>query len=114
MKIKLSPVLFDTPLSVLHVNGDKITINDITLDLSPLKIGEILPVSAIDPACGITESITRDASGLINITIRLPHGPNAPKETTFPDAYYTPIIVTSGDVPLPPYNIVVGEEVTND
>ena len=114
MKIKLSPISSPTPLSQLHISGDKITINDLTLDFSPLQIGEILPVSAIDESCGIVSDITRDSEGHINLTILLPHGPNAPVETRFPVAYDTPIIITSGDVPLPPYDTIIEEEISND
>ena len=114
MKIKLSPIASAIPLSILHVDGDKITINNITLDFTPLQIGEILPISAIDPSCGIASDITRDSQGHINLTILLPHGSNAPEETRFPVAYDTPIVINSGDVPLPPYDTIIEEEVSND
>ncbi len=101
MKIYLSPVRMDTTL-IASVSGDTITVNGATLDFTPLLEGETLPAAAVE-----NEWILGDAhriSGEIHLTLRLPHGANAPFETRFPDAYTVPITVVSGDVPLPPYD----------
>ncbi len=42
--------------------------------------------------------------GVVNITLCLPHGANAPEETRFPAAYDVPMTVVDGQVPLPPYD----------
>ena len=111
MKIKFSPVEYSIPLTQLHVDKDVLTINGIELDFSPLLVGDVLPISAINESCGIMDIVTRDTDGHIVVTVRLPHGQNAPKETLFPDAYDTPIVITSGDVPVPPYSAPVEENI---
>lgn len=105
MKIKLSPVRVDSDPLMAIVDGDKITVNGVEYDFSPLKQGDTLP--KFEP---FASDIERDADGVICLTLNLPHGPNAPVETRFPAAYSEPMNVI-GEVHVPPYNI---EEPTND
>lgn len=101
MKIKLSPVLLDSPL-VATVSGDKIILNGEQLDFTPLNELEALPQSAIDSPW-LTGTVTR-IDGEIHLTLRCPHGSNAPDETRFPAAFDEPMTITDGPVPLPPYD----------
>ena len=101
MKIKLSPMRMDERLDA-YINGDILTVNGIALDFRQLQDDEQLPCSAIDSPW-IMSDVHR-IQGDIHITLRLPHGPNAPHETRFPAAFTEPMTVISGPVPLPPYN----------
>lgn len=107
MKIKLSPVRADTaPLQATIQDKDTIIINGKTFDLSPLRAGETLPVSAISVTHAFVSDIERDAFGDLHFTLQLPHGAAAPQETLFPEAYATPIDINSGSLPVPPYDEV--------
>lgn len=101
MKIKLSPVRMDEQLNA-SVIGDTIIINGLGFDFSPLQESEILPAAACN-CSWISGDITR-ANGEICLTLILPHGAIAPQETRFPTAFYEPMTVTDGLVPLPPYD----------
>ena len=102
MKIYLSPVSMSSRL-VASVVGDVLTVNDIQLDFSPLQDGETLPSGAVD-TMWITGPVRR-IDGVIHLTLVLPHGHNAPRETRFPAAYDEPMTVVDGEVPLPPYSL---------
>lgn len=101
MKIKLSPINHETRLDAA-VSGDALILNGIELDFSPLGEGDVLPAAAIDSPW-IASDVTR-TSGEICLTLSLPHGANAPRETLFPAAFDVPMTVTGGAVPLPPYD----------
>lgn len=101
MKIKLSPVRADAQLTAT-ISGDTLTVNNQVLDFAPLLEGASLPSEAVDTEW-LQGNITR-IDGEIHLTLLLPHGANAPNETRFPEAYYTPIMVLEGEVPLPPYD----------
>lgn len=106
MKIYLSPVRMDIQL-VASVAGDTITVNGTVLDFTPLLEGETLPSTAI-----LNDWIVGDVhriDGEVVLTLRLPHGANAPEETRFHAAFAVPMTVLSGEVPLPPYNAPVEE-----
>ena len=101
MKIKLSPTRMDEQLAA-SVSGDSITVNGTRINFGPLLNGETLPNEAIN-----NKWIAGDAhriDGEIHLTLALPHGATAPQETRFPAAYDVPMTVSSGAVPLPPYN----------
>lgn len=101
MKIKLSPIRMDEQLTA-SVDGDKISINGEVFDFTPLQEGAIIPADAVQ-----SDWIVGDVClilGEIHLTLRLPHGMNAPHETRFPAAYYEPMTVVDGPVPLPPYD----------
>lgn len=101
MKIKLSPVRMDEQLTA-SVSADTITLNGTKLNFGPLLDGETLPNEAINNKW-ISGDVHR-IGGEIHLTLVLPHGARAPQETRFPAAYDVPLTVTSGAVPLTPYN----------
>ena len=98
MKITLSPLRANTPLTASR-DGDTLTINGETFDFSPLEEGETLPADAIESGW-ITGDVTR-TDGALHITLRLPHGANAPEETRFPEPIIDP---PDGEIALPPHS----------
>ena len=102
MKIKLSPVRVDCEPLITSVNEDVITVNGCAFDFSRLKEGETLPHAALpsDMFAGDVERV----NGKVCLTLILPHGPNAPQETRFPEYFDVYMTVTDGPVPLPPYD----------
>ncbi|MDO2950546.1 hypothetical protein [Aeromonas simiae] len=101
MKIKLSPINHGVQLAAA-VSGDIMTLNGVELDFSPLMEGGHLPVTAIDSPW-IASDVER-VEGEISLTLYLPHGSHAPRETLFPAAFTEPMTVVDGPVPLPPYD----------
>jgi len=101
MKIKFSPARMDEQLRA-DVSGDVILLNDVAIDLALLPEGGVLPAAAIQ-SIWVVGNVTR-VDGEIQLTLCLPHGPNAPHETRFPTAYSEPMTVVDGPVPLPPYD----------
>lgn len=98
MKINLSPVRMDETLSV-EQHGDVLSINGEACNFGQLLDGASLPASAIESKwfAGHIERI----DGELHLTLILPHGPNTPESTRFPQ----PITVTEdGTVPLPGYD----------
>ena len=99
MKITLSPTRRDETLTASKA-GDKLTLNGEEFDFGPLEEGETLPADAIDSPW-IAGDVTR-TDGVLHITLRLPHGANAPEETRFPEPIIDP---PDGEIDLPPYEI---------
>ena len=99
MKITLSPTRRDETLTASR-DGDTLTLNGEAFDFAPLEEGETLPADAIDSPW-IAGDVTR-TDGALHITLRLPHGANAPEETRFPEPVIDP---PDGEVALPPYEI---------
>ena len=97
MKINLSPSRRDDQLSV-SVAGEILTINDLAVDLSFVTEG--IEVMAEEIGCDWLAGAVSRSDGNLELTLILPHGPNAPHETLFPE----PIVVLSdGPVDLPQY-----------
>lgn len=96
MKITLSPVRMDTPL-IAEVDGDVLVLNGEKLDLSKVTVNS--PFEAPESKW-IVGPVTRIKDEL-QVTVILPHGGHPPEETLFP----TPIQITSGKVPLPPFDM---------
>ena len=96
MKITLSPVRMDLPL-IAEVEGEILTLNGVALDLSAATSEAPLEEPG-NP--WIVGTVCRDESGMLEVTLILPHGGTPPPETLFP----APIEVTAGPVPLPPYD----------
>ena len=94
MKITLSPMRLDAPIS-LSRKGDVLIINDTPVDLSK---AEDCP--------WIVGTPTRTKTGW-ELTLILPHGAHAPKETLFPD-----ILTLDGDGPvtLPQYELALPDD----
>lgn len=108
MKISLAPIRMDEQIEV-SVYGNAIWINGEEFDFSPLPIGAILPVGAVDSKWIVGEVYNN--GGQIELTILLPHGPNAPEATRFP----APITVTEdGPIVLPEYDRPEDVEVTDE
>lgn len=85
------------------VSADTLTLNGEDFDFSRLQEGGILPMGAVDSAW-VASAIER-VNGDICLTLRIPHGANAPAETLYPDGFKNPIFVNSGQVPIPPYSV---------
>lgn len=96
LKINLSPVRHDaanlvvSKLSgILYINGDE-------FDFGFLSDGDTLPKSAIASE-HFCDDVTRTGD-TIELTLRLPHGPDAPESVRFPQ----PILVEQdGPITLP-------------
>lgn len=104
MIFNFSPIRMDEVLKV-SILGDSITLNGETFDFSPLEAGDTLPKEAIASKwfCG---DVFKDDSGVLNISLLLPHGGNAPKETRYPNRL---VVDEDGEVVLPAYS----EEIVN-
>ena len=95
-KINLSPVRSDDVPESVAIQGASLVIYGTEFDFSFLNGGDTLPNTAIvsDVICS---DVTRTGD-TIEITIRLPHGPDAPESVRFPQ----PILVEQdGPVTLP-------------
>ena len=99
MKITLSPTRTDTPLTAAR-DGDTLTLNGEAFDFGPLEESETLPADAIDSPW-ITGDATR-TNGVLHITLRLPHGADAPEETRFPEPIIDP---PDGEIALPMHSL---------
>lgn len=95
MLIKLSPRRFDAELAVTK-QGDKLTINGMTLDFTPLADGASLPASAISSEW-VVGGVERAAGDLV-LTLCLPHWPDAAEAVRFPADIVNP---KNGAVNLP-------------
>jgi hypothetical protein len=100
MKINLSPQRRDDTLTVVK-QGDVLTINATEYDFSVIPDGATLPKDATD--CEWLASDIERIDGVLNLTLLLPHGANAPMETRFPQPIINP---DDGELPLPIYNEV--------
>lgn len=99
LTINLSPVRSHEPQPEVSYAAPVLTVDGIEYDLSDLPDG----ATAKHPVLG---SVQRTGE-VYEVTLRLPHGPNAPEATRFP----TPIEVTQGGpVNLPPYDSVEESE----
>lgn len=99
MHITLSPQRRNVAL-ILSKLGDILTLNGEIFDLSPLPEGATLPAEAIhsDWFAGDVSRI----DGALTLTLVVPHGQNAPRDTRFPK----PISVTKdGPIDLPAYDV---------
>lgn len=98
MHITLSPVRMDETLE-LERQGDVLTFNGQAVDLSGVAEGAPLPAAATGCAW-ITGAVERIDKRL-HLTVILPHGPNAPQATLFPE----PLRITrNGRVRLPAHD----------
>lgn len=95
MRIKLSPTGDDMQIAVTK-NGDELTVNGQVLDFTRLPDGATLPAGSI--ACEwITVPVERVDGDLV-VTLRLPHGADAPEAARFPVDIVNP---ADGPVLLP-------------
>lgn len=106
MIINFSSVRLDTQLSVTRA-GDTLIVNGEVFDFSPLLEGATLPTGAV-LSPHFSQTVDR-VDGELELTLILPHGPNAPESTRFP----APLVVTvDGPVAIPEYD--APEEVSNE
>lgn len=99
MKITLIPQRRNDVLS-LSKSGDTLIINDESYDFSGVPEGATLPREAVD--CDWLASDVERVGAALHMTLILPHGARAPRETLFPE----PIIVKSdGPVSLPAHSL---------
>jgi hypothetical protein len=95
MKLTFSPQRRDDTLALIKAN-DTLIINGEVLDFSPLPEGATLPSSAVGNDWIIGDITRKD--GQIELTLILPHGPDASEAARFP----VPLILTeNGAVELP-------------
>ena len=95
MKIYLSPQRRDDTLTVTK-HGDVLTINGTEYDFSQLSDGGTLPADAVDSEY-VIGSVNR-VNGELELTLLLPHGPNASEAARFPEPIIDP---ADGEVELP-------------
>lgn len=98
MILSFSPQRRNAPL-LLERLGDALIVNGETVDFAPLLAGYILPPGAI-PSDLFPDPVRRDLSGVLHITLVLPHGPHAPEAARFPAQIVDP---PDGPVALPSF-----------
>lgn len=96
MQISLSPQRGDDSLTVVR-SEQTLTINDTAYDFSVLANGDILPPDGHD-CPHIVGDVTRDGSGELHITLRLPISADASAAATNPAVIDNP---ANGPVSLP-------------
>ena len=94
MIISFSPQRQDDEL-YLSKAGDILSINGESFDFSSLPDGAMIPAGTV-PCKWIVGPVER-VSGVIHLTIMLPHGPNAPASVLFPSPITNP---SDGEIPL--------------
>lgn len=95
LSINLSPVRSDENPLTANLAGTVLTVNEIEYDLA------LIPDGATVEDHLVLQNVTRMGDNY-QLTLVLPHGKNAPKETRFPQ----PIKVNSnGPIKFPIYNI---------
>ena len=95
MKINLSPQRRDDTLTITK-QGDVLTINGTAYDFTDLPDGGTLPADAVD--CEYVFGSVDRVDGEIELTLLLPHGPNATEAARFPEPIIDP---ADGEVELP-------------
>lgn len=102
MKIKFSPCRMNETL-ISSVYGDTLVLNGVSFDFSPLQDGDLLPRVAVGSQW-VASDVER-VGGEICLTILIPHGVDAPRETLFPENFDTYLTIVSGPVPIPAYEV---------
>ena len=95
MKITLSPQRRDDTLTVTK-QADVLIINGTEYDFTDLSDGGTLPADAVDSEY-VIGSVDR-VNGELELTLLLPHGPNASEAARFPEPIMDP---ADGEVELP-------------
>ena len=99
MIINFVPIQVDYDITIER-RGDSIVIDGEEFDFSPLPEGARLPISAIS-STHFSGNVSR-VNGLINMSIRLPHGPNASYDRRYIEAVINP---DNGPLDLPAYDV---------
>lgn len=99
MKLEFLPMRRDDRL-VLHREDDVLTINGEAFDFGALPEGATLPREAIESRwfAGPVKRI----NGVLHFTLILPHGPQAPDATRFPEAVE---FEGNGEIQLPAWSL---------
>lgn len=97
MFITLSPMRRDDPL-LLERRGEVLVVNGTPVDLSNVAEGKALPAEAT--GCRWIIGEIHRLNGRLHLTLILPHGPDAPRETLFPADID---LRADGPVGLPPW-----------
>ena len=95
MQINLSPQRRDDQLTVFK-EGDVLTINGTAYDFTDLPDGGTLPAEAVD--CEYVIGSVNRVNGELELTLLLPHGPNATEAARFPEPIINP---ADGELELP-------------
>lgn len=95
MHIRFSPQLRGDSLT-LSKSGDILTVNGEAFDFSALPDGATLLREAV--ACDWLASDVERIDGVVALSLILPHGPQAPAGTRFPQ----PVDATDGPIAVPP------------
>ena len=99
VEITLTPMRLDTRLT-LEKQGDTLIINGEGFDLSDIPDGAVLPRHAV--ICDWLASGIERTGDTVYLTLILPHGPNAPIETLYPQGI---TIALDGPITLPAHSI---------
>jgi hypothetical protein len=98
MNLSFAPIRHDQPLQVAR-HGDVLTVNGTDFDFGPLPEGALLPREAMDSPW-FAGPVERNG-GVLQITLLLPHGADAPSQTLFPDPLR---LAKDGPIELPPFS----------
>lgn len=104
MIITLSPQRSDAAMRI-SLSGEIVTINSDVFDLTTIPDGASIPHGEI-PCDWIIGDVQR-VDGQLQITIRLPHGPNPPPSVAFPADIIDP---PDGLIALPTDGLLTEEE----
>ena len=87
MKLNLSPQRSDVEVTYA-VDGDNFLINGEPIDLSGdwVKLEPDNEESSLEPTGNLKSGERDPETGEITLTVRAPHGPNAPKSERFPES----------------------------
>lgn len=102
MQITFSPARSDQMLS-LSRRGDTLIINGEAFDFSGIPDGAALPSAAV--ACDWLVSDVERIGGVLYLSLMLPHGSDAPKESLFPNS----LMANEGEISLPPSQKETGQ-----
>ncbi len=102
MQITFSPIRSDQTLS-LSRRGDTLIVNGEEFDFSGVPDGAVLPNMAV--ACDWLVSDVERIGGVLHLSLMLPHGPDAPKKSLFPEN----LMASDGEIVLPPNHKETGQ-----
>ena len=84
MILHFLPVRMEATLT-LERAGDTLIVNGTAHDFSAVPPDGTIPAETLDETW-FAGPVRRDAQGLLSVTLRLPHGPDAPHAQRFPAA----------------------------
>lgn len=87
----------DAPLT-LAKQGDTLSINSTSVDLSPLPVARKLPFEECQNGHPFLLEAQRNDDGQLEVTVLLPYGPGASSAVTFPQPV---TVIEDGDIEVP-------------